>query len=366
MLEQKIRERRQTLEEFTEYAERFAREHDEPGTLSLRHLQRLITGRGPNGQPLGPVRAVTARLLERIFGLSIDELLSPPPCDDETSELRQMLDVSRRIDGTLLGLLRGQLDSIRRVDRQLGAVVAYEEVGAKASQVEKLFTHSLPGNTRQQLAVILTELHTLAGWQALDLGKTQRSWQHYERAKQGARETGSESYEIHTAAEQAFVLLDLGETTKAVRLLHAMRGRANSECPQLLRSWLAAAYGEALAARHQPSESLRAFDDAAELLPVEPSAPGSPYVVLSSVHLDRWRGHALASFADPTAVGVLSRALGELDPSFTRAETALRVDLATALRSAGEDKALRAEVDQAKRLAVTIGSVRQQRRLALM
>ncbi|WP_245776022.1 hypothetical protein [Saccharopolyspora flava] len=364
MLEQKIRERRQTLEEFTEYAERFAREHDEPGTLSLRHLQRLITGRGPNGQPLGPVRAVTARLLERIFGLSIDELLSPPQCDDETAELRQMLDASRRIDGTLLDLLRGQLDSIRRIDRQLGAVVAYEEVGAKASQVEKLFTHSLPGNTRQQLAVILTELHTLAGWQALDLGKMHHSWQHYERAKHAARETGSESYEIHASAEQAFVLLDLGETEKAVAVLGAMQRRASSGCPQLLRSWLAAAYGEALAAHHQPCESLGAFDDAAELLRGESIDTGGPYVVLNPVHLDRWRGHALATLADPAAVEVLSRVLIELDPNLTRAETALRVDLAVALTSVGEGNALQTEVDRAKRLANAIGSVRQQRRLS--
>ncbi|GAA0514072.1 hypothetical protein GCM10011581_36870 [Saccharopolyspora subtropica] len=78
VLELKIKERRQTLQEFAEYVERFAREHNEPGTLSVRHLQRLASGRGPNGQPLGQPRAATARLLERIFGLSINELLLPP------------------------------------------------------------------------------------------------------------------------------------------------------------------------------------------------------------------------------------------------------------------------------------------------
>lgn len=366
VLEQKIRERRQTLEEFTEYADRFAREHDEPGTLSVRHLQRLIAGRGPNGQPLGPVRAVTARLLERIFGLSIDELLSTPQCDDEAAELRQMLDVSRRIDGTLLQLLRGQLDSIRRVDRQLGAVVAYEEVGAKANQVEKLFAHSMPGHTRTQLAVILTELHTLAGWQALDLGKMRNSWQHYERAKHAARDAGAHSYGIHTTAEQAFVLLDLGETSKAIDLLQNTRRRAESTCPQLLRSWLAAAHGEALAAHDQRSESLRAFDTAAELLPTESADPASPFVVLSPVHLARWRGHALACCADPAAIDVLSLALKDLDPSFTRAETALRVDLATALAGVGEVASAVAEAGRAERLAVAIGSVRQSRRLATL
>ncbi|GAB1509792.1 hypothetical protein [Actinophytocola sp. KF-1] len=78
LLEQMIKERRQTFEEFAEFAEVFAREHGESGTISLRHLQRLVAGRGTGGEPLGAVRPATARLLERIFGVSVEELLSPP------------------------------------------------------------------------------------------------------------------------------------------------------------------------------------------------------------------------------------------------------------------------------------------------
>jgi hypothetical protein len=80
VLEQKIRERRQTFEEFAEFAETFAREHRELqlGSVSLRHLQRLASGVGPKGRPLGPVRAATARLLEHLLGGTIEELLSPP------------------------------------------------------------------------------------------------------------------------------------------------------------------------------------------------------------------------------------------------------------------------------------------------
>lgn len=77
LIEQLIWERRQTFEEFAEFAEEFAREHDEPGTLSVRHLGRLVAGAHPDGRPLGPVRPATARLLERIFGMSIEELLAP-------------------------------------------------------------------------------------------------------------------------------------------------------------------------------------------------------------------------------------------------------------------------------------------------
>lgn len=78
VLEQKIRGMRLTLEEFANYAETFALEHGEPGTLSYRHLQRLVSGRNTQGQPIRSVRASTARLLERIFGAPIDELLSQP------------------------------------------------------------------------------------------------------------------------------------------------------------------------------------------------------------------------------------------------------------------------------------------------
>ncbi len=87
VLEQRIRERRQILEEFAEYAETFAREHGEPGTLGLRHLQRLASGRGTGGKPLGPVRPATARLLESIFGESIDDLLAEPSVPVPSSEV---------------------------------------------------------------------------------------------------------------------------------------------------------------------------------------------------------------------------------------------------------------------------------------
>ncbi|KAA9162596.1 transcriptional regulator [Amycolatopsis acidicola] len=78
VLEREIRGRRLTLGEFVDFADRFAREHGESGTVSLRHLNRLVAGRGPGGGPVGLPRPGTARLLERIFGIGIQELLEPP------------------------------------------------------------------------------------------------------------------------------------------------------------------------------------------------------------------------------------------------------------------------------------------------
>jgi hypothetical protein len=169
---------------------------------------------------------------------------------------------------------------------------------------------------------------------------------------------------VHTSAEQAFVLLDVGETASAVELLGVAERRAQRVAGRLLRSWLAAAHGEALAADGQRSASLKAFDRAAGLLPTDVSAVDGPYVVLDPVHLARWRGHALARIGEPDAVDVLSTALSRLDPTFTRAETALRVDLATAFFAMDERAEGRAHAQRARTLAVEIGSVRQQRRIA--
>src|SRR5690349_19314143 len=111
VLEQKIRERRQTLDEFVNYVETFRREHHETGTLSLRHLERLIAGHRGDGRPLGPIRPATARLLEGIFGLTTDELLAPAAraeCD-AAAELQKRVNASRRVDYTVIGLLREQL-----------------------------------------------------------------------------------------------------------------------------------------------------------------------------------------------------------------------------------------------------------------
>lgn len=365
VLEQKIWERNETLLDFVEYGNRFAREIGEPGTLSERNLKRLVSGQKPNGQPIGRPRPATARLLERIFGIGIDELLSPgePRCDNSELDLHQMLGASRRVDASVLSLIRTQLDATRQLDRQLGAVVVHEEVTAKAQQVSRLFSYSLMPGSRQQLAALLSEIGTLAGWQALDLGKVAESWQHYERAKSAAKESGLPAFEAHAAAEQAFVLLDLGETAAAVELLDVTRKRAEKTTSRLVRAWLAATHGEVLAADRQRSASLRAFDAAANLLPSGSSSVERPYVVLDAVHLSRWRGHALARIGEPEAVEVLSSALRQLDSTFARAAAALHVDLASACVKLKDYGSARLHIVQAERLAEGIGSERQWRRI---
>jgi hypothetical protein len=363
LLELRIRQRCMTFEEFVEHAATFARDNDEPGTLSLRHLQRLVSG-----QPIGALRPATARLLEHLFGEPITALLAPPKTTTESeyvdpgTELRQLLDVARRVDHSAIVLLHQQLDALRRLDRQLGAIIVRDELKSKIRQVERLAAHSLAPATREALAALLSEMHTLAGWQALDLGDITDSWQHYEQSRATAAQSDSIVYESHAAAEQAFVLIDAGAISAAVDLLDSARRRADATAPRVLRAWLAAAHGEALAAGDRRTASLHAFDRAARLLPDGPTDE-RPYVALDLVHLARWRGHALARFGDPDATVVLTDALNRLDPSFVRAETALRVDLAIALAASGHRDEARTQADHAARLARQVGSARQRRRI---
>jgi hypothetical protein len=205
-------------------------------------------------------------------------------------------------------------------------------------------------------------MYTLAGWQALDLGDVPSSWQHYDHSRSAAAQSDSIPHESHAAAEQAFVLIDAGGARDAVDLLDSARRRADTSAPQVLRAWLAAAYGEALAAHGDRTASLYAFDQTADLLPSDPTDE-RPYVALDPVHLARWRGHALARFGHTDAITVLTDALGRLDPSFVRAETALRVDLATALAAGDNQDEARTHADRARALAAELGSKRQHRRL---
>jgi hypothetical protein len=234
VLEQRIRQRRQTYEEFAEYTETFAREHGEAGTLSARHLQRLAAGRRADGRPLGPVRPATRRLLEHIFGATLEELLAPPRQGDghETAdvaewlhsarELSTAITASQRVDHDTIVLLRQQIDLIRQLDRRLGATTLLPQLREQVGHVAGLLQHALTPAVRRELAAVLTDACTLAGWQSLDRGELADAWRHYESATSAARESGSPALEAHALAEQAVVLLDIGHTDHAVgRTAHA-------------------------------------------------------------------------------------------------------------------------------------------------
>jgi hypothetical protein len=377
LLEAKIRERNMTLDEFAEYADTFAREHGEPGTLSARHLQRLLTPRPDGTTPT--LRPATRRLLERIFGgVPIAELLAAPrPCEPSTSrddfrqweagaaELSRLVRMSERVDTETIRLLADQIDTTRRLDRRLGAATLLGALRLHAQHIESLFTHATDGSTIRALATVLTDAHTLAGWQSLDRGEVTAAWDHYRHACDAARAADSPALLAHALAEQAVVLADIGRARDSAAMSTHARA-VGRHAPPLLRSWLAAAHGEALAADGQQDASLHAFTDAERLLPDGTERlPEGPYLALDPVHLARWQGHALARFGRPEAVAVLTGALDAHDAEFSRAEAGLRTDLAIAYLAIGERHPARMQHAAATVIADAVGSARQRRRLQL-
>ena len=77
LLEQLIRQGEATYEEQVRAFEQRARELGEPATLTVRHLQRLAAGER-SGERANPS---TRRVMRKLFGYALDELLQPPVPD---------------------------------------------------------------------------------------------------------------------------------------------------------------------------------------------------------------------------------------------------------------------------------------------
>jgi hypothetical protein len=84
----------------------FARENNEVGTMSTRHVQRLAAGRFAPDR----LRPVTARLLERFFGSPIEELLAPPESGSHGTAVAAAWK-SRQDDGEPVTVLADELSA---------------------------------------------------------------------------------------------------------------------------------------------------------------------------------------------------------------------------------------------------------------
>jgi tetratricopeptide (TPR) repeat protein len=304
------------------------------------------------------------RLFRDIYGRTNEELGFPADNGhDEAEELLAQLSIARTVDAGMVEVFRQQVEQARHVDRQFGGVMVLDQLRSNIGQIESLLGYSTLRGQREALAGVLTEASALAGWEALDRNAIRQAWDHHERAKAGAREAGSALLLAHAVAQQAFILIDLGQYDLAVEQFAEARALAKNQAPELLASWLAAAHGEGLAAAGRRGDALRAFDAAGSLLPADPVDPSLPFLFLAGAHLDRWRGHALSRLAEPDAVNQISDALPRLPAEFTRSRSSMLVDLAYAHAAAGDRDAALQHARDAKRLAMQIKSDRQLRRL---
>lgn len=305
------------------------------------------------------------RLFRELYGRTNAELGFPPEeIDEDAEQLRDRLAHARSVDAETVALFRQQVEGARRLDRKHGSVAVLDQLRSQSDQLGELLGYSTLLGHREELAAVLADASALAGWEALDRNALGSAWQHHETAKAAAREAGAPHLLAYATAQQAIVLLDLGETATAVEQLAAARDVARSTAGQLLRAWLAAAHGEALAATGDRDGALRAFDEADALLPSDPADPALPFLFLAGAHLDRWRGHALARLGEPDAIDQLTDALPRLPADFTRARAGMLVDLAYAHAAHGDRDIALDYSRQARRLASQIKSDRQLRRLS--
>ena len=304
------------------------------------------------------------RLFRDIYGRTNEELGFPPEADDsDAAELRSRLAMAKTVDADTVEVFLRQINDARHVDRRFGGSTLLDQLRSTIKQVEDLLSYNTIGRQRERLAGALTEASTLAGWEALDRNALGQAWEHYERAKSAAREAMAPALLAHAAAEQAFVLIDVGETASAVEQLAYACEVAEGAAPPLLRAWLSAAHGEGLAAVGDRDGALRAFDVADALLPSESVDAALPFLFLGGSHLDRWRGNALSKLGEPEAIDQLVEALPRVPAQFVRARTGLLVDLALAFAAAGDRDAALDHSRQARRLASQIKSDRHLRRL---
>lgn len=279
-------------------------------------------------------------------------------------ELIDRLHSAATVDSGLILLLEQQTEMLRVLDRRLGAVHLLKQSEQHLIQVCDLLGHSLPGPHRVALGATAAEAAALAGWQALDLGDAAQAWRHHETAKNAARESGDLAILAHVTAQQAYALLDADRAGEAVQLMQYARESAGTAIPELMRSWLWAAEAESLAAMGEGLASRRALDEAARLLPAQPTRAELPYIVLDSTHLGRWRGHCLARLGATEAVEDLTASLDSLDPTFARATAGHHTDLAMAYSVRGQHNEAREQARKAQALANRTASVRQKQRIA--
>jgi transcriptional regulator with XRE-family HTH domain len=207
------------------------------GLSQMRIATAVGLGQGRISEVINGTRAIGhTRVFERIadgldmpdhartlLGLSPRQITArprprsiTPARPGQDTELLRQITAARSIDGTVVRVLQGETDNIRLLDRRLGAPAVAGKLEAHISHIETGLRYSLRPGNREQLARVLADASALAGWQAVDMGRLPRAWEHFERATAAAREAGDACLLAFAAGEQAYVLATTGHGTTEV------------------------------------------------------------------------------------------------------------------------------------------------------
>ena len=299
----------------------------------------------------------------RELGVSARPGPRPASAAAEPPGLLERITAARGIDQAVIAVLQAETDAIRLLDRRIGAPAVAGKLEAHIAHVEAGLRYSLRPSIRQALAAVLADASALAGWQAIDMGRLPRAWDHFERSAAAAREAGDPCLLAHATAEQAYVLLDLRQPADALDMVRAAAQRAGTAVPGRMRAWLHAAEAEMGAAAGDSAACRRALDQAARALPPGHGDSALPYLALDTAHLARWRGNCLVTAGDPQAADDLDAALAAMDGTFTRARAGLHCDLAAVRHASGEHDEARRHLAAARQLADATASARFRRRV---
>lgn len=199
VLAQRIRERRLTLEEFSEQLEVFARENNEVGTVSIRHVQRLAAGQCTSDQ----LRPATARLLERFFESPIDELLVSSETKDlsaQGSDLLAQADQTRHMMDRAIAertVTPAQVDNIEQMVRlharacvTMPPLAMLRRLVADFNELRVLVSQLQSPTTLVRLYACSAQIGALVADELMVLGETHRAWGWHHSATVAADETG--------------------------------------------------------------------------------------------------------------------------------------------------------------------------------
>ncbi|MEC4613180.1 helix-turn-helix domain-containing protein [Tsukamurella tyrosinosolvens] len=304
-----------------------------------------------------PVPPADQPRLAAILGVSLVDLgFAPPSLTVPAPDVRSLLAGSQRVTPDDIDRYAQQLENIRRNDRSFGALDQIDQLASQVKKGARWLSFTVLTKDRQQLARHVCDAATLAGWQSLDVGDTSRAWNFYDQARSAGHDADDDGVFVHALASRANVLHDCGDHRTALEIID--EAAASRQVPPLLAAWLHASRGEAHAKLGDRDTALRSFDEAARALPAEHVDERLPFIFLAPVHLERWRGHALATLGDPEAIPTLSSALERLDETFVRARTALHVDLAEVHHKLGDYDQSVHYAEAAIKDASTLGSQR--------
>ncbi|WP_280253490.1 helix-turn-helix domain-containing protein [Nocardia abscessus] len=313
---------------------------------------RVALSRWENGHVVPD--EVHSRLLCRV--LELDEGDVPP--------VRIARDSAN--DGSLFQLLTGHTNSLRMLDRRLGATAVRIQTAAHVAALEALWREAA-GSDRVSIARAQADTAALAAWQDLDVGDYLSASRHYALAKRAASRAGDPVLWAHAVGEHAVLLAETGRAAAAVA--QAAKAESMPMLPVLLRSWLAATHAQVAAALPGHAPSVRAALARAEadlLRSSDGDEEAMPYLALNAVHLQRWQGHILVRSGDPAGADATRAALNEVPGEFVRARCGQLLDLAEAGLGGGELEEARELLDTAAATISRLGSVRLGKRHELL